>query len=247
MRLLLVTGTGEELRGLRDLLSLQYDRNRGLYLSSKSASLFALSAGAGLSRRRMLRRALRELKPDIVVNAGLVGLLRLDDPRAVGQRLRLRSVLDSESELVYPGGPGRDSLVSVKAPVFEPWEKDELALRFKASVCDMEAAPLLALLGQTEEVAQTVTVVFVKVIGDRPESYDLFRYEHLVRGWYRDSLWERFRTGVLFPGGPLRLRRLLRQKADGLAGLYRAVDELLPGILSGHAKTDSIDSVFIPH
>ncbi|MCB1326392.1 MAG: hypothetical protein H7A21_17130 [Spirochaetales bacterium] len=247
MRLLLVTGTGEELRALRGLLSLQFDRSRGLYLSLKSASLFALSAGAGLSRRRLLRRALRELKPDIVVNAGLVGLLRLDDPRPVGERLALRSVLESESGLVYPGGPGRDTLVSVGSPVFEPWEKDELALRFKATACEMEAAPLLALLGRTEEVAESVTVIFVKVIGDRPESYDLFRYEHLVRGWYRDSLWERIRTGFLFPGGPLRLRRLLGQKAEGLDGLRRAVGGLLPGILSGRAKTGSIDSVFIPH
>ncbi|MEQ9365859.1 MAG: hypothetical protein RIF32_16570, partial [Leptospirales bacterium] len=193
-----------------------------------------------------------KLVPHVIVNAGLVGLLRESAKAKAGDRLRIGSVVDVRTGVIYPGGSGRETLVSVPAPVFESSDKMDLALDHQATACDMEAAVLLGLIGQVEEVATGSLVVLCKVVGDRPDSYNLFKFEHLVRGWERKKAWERLWLGLRFPGGPRRLRELLEMKSIALDSLGRRLEALVRALAAANpddpaAISRALDSVFIPH
>lgn len=263
MRILILTGLQEELLPFLERRAFQFDRARGAYRSLQHPDLLAATTGPGVKKARELRKLLRSFVPHVIVNAGLVGLLRETDERQAGDRVRLGGVTDARTGVVYPGGPGRGQLVSVPAPVFEPSDKLDLATKYRASVCDMEAAVLLGMIGQVEEVATGSFVVFCKVVGDRPDSYNLYRYEHLVRGWQRRGRWQKLWNGLRFPGGPGRLRELLAMKEQGLQGLAHSLDGLVASLLqlpeypgidpdgddSGGPISElrGLDSVFIPH
>lgn len=203
-------------------------------------------AGAGLSRRRELRRILRELQPEVIVSMGLVGLLEEQDPLPVGARLAIGEVVEVERGIVYPGGPGRDRLATVSAPVFEPWQKYELHLNSGARACDMEAARLLHLVGQSE-IAERCWVVFCKTVGDRVQDWPLYRDEVQLRRWQRMSFWERLWIGLRFPGGPLQLRRLLGAKSRALAALGDRTEALLRRLLARGGPGPWTDSLFVAH
>ena len=252
MRVLVLTGIQEELAPLLAAHPFQFDKQYGAYRSVRYADLFAATTGPGVNKNREIRRLLQKLAPHVIVNAGLVGLLREDPERKAGDRLRLGSVLDRRTGVAYPGGAGREILVTVSEPVFEPSAKMDLALDLRATACDMEAAVLLGLIGQIEEIATGSMVVLCKVIGDRPDAYNLFKYEHLVRGWQRKNWRQKLWVGVRFPGGPRRLRELLEMKSVALESLGRRLSGLVntlmaldPDDQAGISRT--LDSVFIPH
>lgn len=252
MRVLILTGIKEELTPFFTGHPFAFDRGLGAYRSSRYPELYAATTGPGVKKSRETRRLLERLVPHVIVNAGLVGLLRETSKAKAGDRLRVGSVIDRRRGIIYPGGPGRDVLVSVAEPVFEPSQKMDLALDHHATICDMEASVLLGLIGQVEEVATGSLVVLCKIVGDRPDSYNLFKYEHLVRGWYRKKRWQQLWIGIQFPGGPRRLRELLEMKSVALESLSQRLDGLAKTLMAldpndpaGISRT--LDSVFIPH
>ncbi|MCB1314414.1 MAG: hypothetical protein KDK27_00590 [Leptospiraceae bacterium] len=248
MRVLVLTGVQEELLPIVRRLALRFDNSVRAYRSSQYPDLYAATTGPGIQKRGAIRKLITETVPHAIINAGLVGILREPDHLEAGDRCRLGEVIDSRTRIVYPGGPGRDRLVSVDKPVFAPYEKMDVATDFSARLVDMEAAPLLNLVGQLEEVSTGSVVVFCKVVGDRPDTYYLHQYEHLVRGWHRKSRLEKWISGMRFPGGPWRLRKLLTMKDKALESLAAHTEHVTLRILNhpgGMATT--IDSVFIPH
>ncbi len=244
MKLLLLTGIQEELFPLMKEFRLTF-REPGCYQSQLYPELFAATMGPGLKKRREIRDLLKEIIPDVVVNAGLVGKL-LDDPLpAPGDLARISSVIEGETHLVFPVQPHGASLVTIRKPVFEPREKFILARDYRAAYCDMEASRLLQLLREIDEVRDDTALVFCKVVGDTPEQFDLFQHEELVRGWHRQGLFGKMITGLKFPGGPLRMRRLLRLKEDALDGLAAHTRRTVKALLAGE-NPDKLGAIYAP-
>lgn len=236
----------EEIALLLDRIPTDFDSHLRSHRCRSFPSLSFFVAGAGLSRRRELRRVLRELQPEVIVNMGLVGLLEEKDPLPVGGRLVIGEVTEVERGIVYPGGPGRDRLATVSAPLFEPWQKYELHLNSGARACDMEAARLLHLVGQSE-IAERCWVVFCKTVGERVPDWPLYRDEEQLRRWRRMGFWEQLRIGLRFPGGPLQLRRLLAAKGMALTALTDRSEELLRRLLARGGPGPWTDSLFVAH
>ncbi len=247
MRILVLTGIQEELLPLLELHDFAFDRGVGAYRSKRSSEVYAATTGPGVKKARELRRLLESVVPHVIVNGGLTGLLKEEDDARAGDRLRLGSVVDRRTGVIYPGGPGRDRLVSVEAPLFEPADKMDVALDFQARACEMEAAHILRIVGQIEEVSSGSVVIFCKVVGDRPDSYHLFQHEHLVRAWHRKQYLEKWWAGLRFPGGPWRLQELLAMKETALASLGRRLAALIDRIVRAKGVPAKTDSIFIPH
>lgn len=244
MRILLLTGIQEELLPVINSLQLTF-RQHGAYQSVAYPELYAATTGPGLKKKSEIRGLLKELQPEIIVNAGLAGML-LDEPEPVsGELIRLASVIDAESELVYPISHHGHTLVTVKSPVFEPRDKWLLSRQFHAEFCDMEAARVIQLVRQVDEVREESPVLFLKVVGDLPDHFDLYKHEALVRGWHRQSLLGKFATGIRFPGGPLKLRRLLRLKEQAQRGLTHHVTRSIKSLLGG-ADPGELGPLFVP-
>lgn len=255
MRILLLTGIKEELEPVLKRLPFSFDKEIGAYRCVRASNLTCATTGPGLKNRTEVRRILERFEPDVVLNAGLVGILRENDGISPGEPLRLGTVIHGTTGEQYPGGPGQDILVTVKEPVFEPSDKLGLAARFRARACDMEAAELLALLGRYPLLSGKGFLVFCKIAGDRPEDHSLFLGESSTRDWDRKSWSEKMRTAMKFPGGPtalMKLRRLRRKAIQGLeVHTLAVVRELLSlpetedpvDVLTGSA----LDSVFLAH
>ncbi len=244
MRILLLTGIQEELLPVLNPLQLTF-RQHGAYQSVSYPELYAATTGPGLKKKSDVRTLLKELQPEVIINAGLVGVLVDRKAPAPGDLIHLASVVDAESELVYPINPHGETLVTVKAPVFEPREKWLLARQFHADFCDMEAARIIRLVRQVDEVREESPVLFLKVVGDMPDHYELYKHEELVRGWHRQSVLGRIRTGLKFPGGPGNLRRLLKLKEAALNGLTLHVSRSVKALLGG-ADPAQLGPLFVP-
>jgi hypothetical protein len=246
MRILLLTGIQEELLPVLQPLQLTF-RQHGAYQSVSYPDLYAATTGPGLKKKSEIRTLLKEIQPEVIINAGLVGMLVDRQPPCPvpGDLLHLASVVDAESELVYPVNPHGETLVTVKAPVFEPREKWLLARQFNADFCDMEAARIIRLVRQVDEVREESPVLFLKVVGDLPDHYELYRHETLVRGWHRQSFLGKIKTGFKFPGGPANLRRLLKLKEAALAGLTLHVSRSVKALLGG-ADPGELGPLFVP-
>lgn len=246
MRILLLTGIQEELLPVITPLQLTF-RQHGAYQSVSYPELYAATTGPGLKKKSEIRTLLKEIQPEVIINAGLVGMLVDREPPAPvpGDLLHLASIVDGESELVYPVNPTGETLVTVKSPVFEPREKWLLARQFHADFCDMEAARIIRLVRQVDEVREESPILFLKVVGDLPDHYELYKNEQLVRGWHRQSFFGKVRTGMKFPGGPANLRRLLKLKEAALNGLTRHVSRSIKALLSGADPSD-LGPLFVP-
>lgn len=247
MRLLVLTGLQEELLPLLELHDFAFDRAAGAYRSKRNSGVYAATTGPGVKKARELRRLLESVVPHVIVNGGLTGLLKEEDAAVAGDRLRLGSVVDRKTGVIYPGGPGSDRIVTVPAPLFEPADKMDLALDWQARACEMEAAHILRIVGQIEEVSSGSVVIFCKVVGDRPDSYHLFQHEHLVRAWHRKQYFERWWAGLRFPGGPRRLKELLAMKEIALGSLGRRLAGLVESVVRAGGVPEKTDSIFIPH
>ena len=245
-KILILAGIQEELAQFLKEHPFEFNKEFRAYRSRLYGNLYAATTGPGLSRRKDIRKLILKLEPDLIINAGLVGVLDERDTLKVGDRLRLGSVIDSRNSIIYPGRPGKDVLVTVPTPVFEPLEKINLYLEFKARACDMESARLIGMVGTSEKLMKKTRIILCKVCGDLPDDYSLFKHEHLIRGWRRADLKEKFKMILSFPGGPLSLRRLLFVKKTGLESLTTSLHRLLKQILDSGGRTDNIDSLFIP-
>lgn len=244
MRILLLTGIQEELLPVVSTLQLTF-RQLGAYQSLTYPELYAATTGPGLKKKAETRALLKDLQPEIIINAGLVGML-VDEPEpGPGDLVRLASVVDAESELIYPIHQHGHTLVTIKAPVFEPRDKWLLAREHNAEFCDMEAARLIQLVRQIDEVREESPILFLKVVGDIPDHYELYQHESLVRGWHRQGVFGKLALGMRFPGGPANLRRLLRLKETALNGLTLHVGRSIKALLGG-ADPAELGPLFVP-
>lgn len=247
MNILLLTGLFEELRVFQGEHPMAYEKDLRAFRSEWYPRFYAATTGPGLSKRKAIRKLLASIRPAVIVNAGLVGILRDRDPALLGERLRIGAVKSEADSIVYPGGAGHDVLVTVRAPVFHPADKAELAVEHGARACDMEAGALLALVaGRPAGQRPDLRVVFCKVVGDLPGDYELFVNEHLTRGLEGKGLWGRLWTALTFPGGPRVYRRLTLYRRTALGALAREIHRTLKPILDSGGRADTGDSVFRP-
>ena len=248
MKILLLTGIKEELKPLFKIHPFEFVKQNRFYRSIEAPNVMAGTMGPGLTKKRELKKLLEDFLPDVIINAGLVGILNDDDPIESGDLLRIGNVIDAETETIYPGGPGRDTLVTVDRAIFQPWEKMDLYMQFdRARACDMEASKLLNFIASIEEVAGRTEILFCKVAGDRPESYQLYENEHLVRNWNEKTFLEKARTAIKFPGGPVNLARLITQKEKAMVSLTKNMNNTITKLLLMKHIPPNMHSVFIPH
>ncbi|MBE7440258.1 MAG: hypothetical protein HS115_17540 [Spirochaetales bacterium] len=249
MKILILTGIAQELRAI-----LQYweDRHQEPFTYDKQGRFFILpyaghvfyagSAGPGLPRPAHLLRRLEWAAPDVIVSAGLVGVLRPHSAIPVGQELTIRAVQSHNEPTVYPGGPGRFVLLSVDRPIFDPGQKHDLARASGADLCDMEAYRLLKLCGRSPLALQW-RIVLLKIAGDLPEQADLFRYEDRLRTRPGSGIRDRLGSWLV----SVRHYRLLRIKKKGLLGLGRATEQFILSLKDMSDLPPARRSVFLPH
>ena len=242
--LLLLAGIKEELKAIFDEIPFDYSKELRAYRSQLHHNIYAVTLGPGLKKKSELASLIARIKPEMVINAGLVGLLNERSKLPIGARVHPAFIGSSQGKTGY-NLTGRDEgLITVAHPVFEPDEKNELALRFQAGFCDMEAYPLIEFISSQKMLAETngIKLIFCKVIGDRPEHYPLFRHEALMRGFSQKSLVARLVFAVGFPGGIYNLVKLIRIKQKALKSLGKEVKELIKEILSSAKNTDKLDN-----
>ncbi|MCE9596489.1 MAG: hypothetical protein K8S54_00845 [Spirochaetia bacterium] len=221
----------------------------GLYRSKSYPEFYAATTGPGMRGEREIRELLKDLMPDVIVNAGLAGMLldlsdRQGSPQP-GDLLRLSSIIDAQNDVIFPLGPYGQVLVTVKQPVLEPYQKAALAREHRARFCDMEGARLIQLMRNADDLRDETPIVFCKVVGDTPDHFDLSEHEQLVERWYRAGLFGRMVLGLKFPGGPLRMRKLLRLREAAVAGLATHTRHTVKALLGG-VDPDSLGSVYAP-
>jgi hypothetical protein len=248
MRILLVTGIAEELNLLFDRHTFDYQTDIRAYRSQEHRNLFATTSGPGLSRRRELRKLMEVLQPDLILNAGLVGILNIGDRAKPGELIKLNTIIDASENLIYPGGPGSDTLVTIDAPLFALHRKMELYYEYNhARAYDMEAGKLLRFTGGIESISTKTTVIFCKTVGDLALEADIYKNESLLHGWSRAGIVKKMKIFWSFPGGPLGLRRLRRAKEFALEGLTEQIDQKIIRLIESGNIPHNMDSVFIPH
>ncbi len=227
------------------IYSLLFEKSMGLYRSSRYPSLYAATMGAGISKAGKIERFILRIKPDVVINAGLAGILEHHRQVKTGSRLSVNKVIDRENGSRYRGGPGRNQIISVRQPVFSPQKKREHFLQYGANVCDMEAAPLLAILERcAKKFPLPPALIFCKVAGDTPQHRSLFQKEHIIRGWHRKNSLQRLIPLLHLSIGPFTLLRLLSIKKKALTALYWHIQCLVHLLIKKQALTKGIDSVF---
>lgn len=247
MVLLILTGIKEELSVLLDQHPFEFEKDLRVYRSRQQPGLYAATTGPGVRHPGRVKKMLEELQPDIIVNAGLVGILDERDPARPGDRLKLGQVVKSESETIFPGGPGRDTLVTVDRPVHDMLDKMDLAERYHARACDMEASKILELVGSIKPLQNHSFVHFVKIAGDRPEEAALYEYEYMLWDWPYKGMFDKMRILLRFPGGPVAFFKLRRSKARALHGLGTELLSTIQAILKFDGIPRNLGSTFIPH
>lgn len=243
----MLTGIKQELDVLLGYYSFAFEKKNRVYRSLTHPDLYAATTGPGIRKKKEIRKILNQIKPDIIINAGLVGVLETKHEAMIGDRVTLHSVRNSSSQITYPGGKGKNTLVSIDYPVFSPSQKLDLALDFHSQVCDMEAALLIEMAGQLETIRDDVLVIFCKIVGDRPENYQLFMNESLVWGWKHYGFWKKLYCGLRFPGGPFHLDKLLSTKKIALESLCSHANILIQSLIDNQGIGKNIDSIFVPH
>jgi len=247
MVLLVITGIKEELSVLLDRHPFSFEKDLRIYRSSKYQGLYATTTGPGIRHPNRLRKILEALHPDVIINAGLVGLLDERNSHQTGDRIKLGQVVRSDTGIVYPGGPGQNILVTVDRPIFDLLDKIDLAEKHKADACDMEAAKLIEMVGSIDALRNHSFVHFVKIVGDRPEDAALYEYEYMLWNWQYKSFWNKLYTLLTFPGGSMAGMKLKRSKTKALAGLGKQLFISIQAILQANGIPHNLGSTFVPH
>lgn len=247
LTILLLTGIKEELQGLLDRHPFEFEKDLRIYRSRKYRELYARTTGPGVTKRKEIQKVLEDIAPDVVICAGIAGILDERDSIKTGELLRVGEVIRKSGRITYPGGPGRDKLITVDRPVHDVLDKLDLATEFKARACDMEAAVLLDMVGALPALSRKTFVVMLKVAGDRPEDSSLYEYEHHTWGWDKKNLWQKMNTALRFPTGPTDCLRLIRHKKLALQSLTKQMELIAYKIAREQGIQPGMKSVFIPH
>jgi len=247
MIVLLLTGIKEELQPIIEKHPFKYEKDIHVYHSIKYPTFYATTTGPGLQEKKKIKKVLENLLPDVIINAGLVGLLDERDKLQIGDRVKINTVIKYNNMIQFAGGPGRYTLVTVDKPVFDPIEKMDLKYMTNAHVCDMEAARIIELVGSYEIFKKDSFIVFIKVVGDRPDNAYLFEYEYLIRRWEQKNFYEKLITAVQFPLGIKKFYQLLTIKKKALNSLRNYTLEIVDKIYQFRGVPHHVGSIFIPH
>lgn len=247
MIVLLLTALKEELEPILKQHPFKFDKHIQAYHSLKYPTFYAATTGPLIQERKKIKKILENLIPDIIVNAGLVGVLDERDKIAIGDRVKINTVVKMENFIQFAGGPGQYILATVKKPIFDPVEKLDIKYSVNAHVCDMEAAYLIELIGSYEIFKKDSLIVFVKVAGDRPENAYLFEYEHLVRRWDQKTLSEKLKVAFNANFGIKNLFKLIQIKRKALNSLAEHTLNVINKIYDHNGVPHNIGSIFIPH
>lgn len=247
MIVLLLTGIKEELQGILQKHPFEFERDIQCYHSKIYPTFYAATTGPGIQDRKKVKKILENLLPDVIINAGLVGVLDERDKIQIGDLVKIGTIIKKANSIQFAGGPGRFTLITVEKPVFDPVEKLDLKYEFKADVCDMEAAYLIELVGSYEIFKKGSYIVFVKVAGDRPENAYLFEYEYLIRNWKQKNIKEKIETMLKFPDGIFGLRKILKIKKKSLQNLTNYTLNTIQKIYQSKGIPHNLGSIFLPH
>jgi len=244
MKLLLLTGIQDEIFPLIPEFQLTL-RARGLYQSKRYPEFFVADTGPGLQKHRELRELLKDLLPDLIVNAGLASMLQDNLPVRPGDLIGISSIIHAELQLEFPIRPHGHRIVSISKQAIDQLEKSKLSRDHAAQFCDTEAALLVQLVRKIEELREETALVFCKVVGDTLDHYDLYENDNLVREWEDANFASRMLIGFKFPGGPLKMKRLLDLKQLALANLTRHTTSMVKALLGG-AEPEKFGSFYAP-
>ncbi len=247
MTILVLAALKEELKPILKIHPCTFEKDIRVYHSHIYPSLYFATTGPGVSEKNKVKKILEFLIPRIIINIGLVGVLDSRESIQVGDLVKINTIVKSKNEIQFVGGPGKYTLVTVDKPYFDPIDKMDLKLNYKAHICDMEAAKIIEIVGSYEILKRESYIIFIKVAGDRPEDYFLFEYEHLVREWDKKNLKEKFQTILKFPKGILGIKKLLHIKKKSLQSLVRHTLEIIDQIYYYNNIPNKIGSIFIPH
>ncbi len=247
MNVLLLTGIKEELKKILDNHSFYYNKELHCYCSKIYPNLWASTTGPGLKERKKIKKLLENLLPEIIINAGLVGVLDERENIQIGDLVKIGTIIKQSNSIQFAGGPGRYTLITVNQPIFDPIEKLDLKYEFKANVCDMEAAHLIELVGNYEIFKKESYILFIKIAGDRPENSYLFEYEHLIRNWKQKKLKEKIQVAFQFPEKIFGLKKLLKIKEKALNSLSNYTLDAIRKIYEHKGIPHNLGSIFIPH
>ncbi|MFN3603684.1 MAG: hypothetical protein ACK4UJ_03110 [Leptonema sp. (in: bacteria)] len=247
MIILLLTGIKEELKEILKKHPFVFEKDVQCYHSQKYPTFYAATTGPGLQDKKKIKKILENLLPDIIINAGLVGVLDEREKIYIGDLVKIGTVIKKTNSIQFAGGPGRFTLLTVEKPIFDPIEKLDLKYEFKANVCDMEAAYLIELVGSYEIFRRESYILLIKVVGDRPENSYLFEYEYLIRNWEHKNLKEKFEILRKFPLGIFGLIKILKIKKKALRNLSYYTLNFIDKIYHCGGIPHNLGSTFIPH
>lgn len=247
MTILVLTGIKEELATLLTRYSFVFEKDLRIYRSLSVPGLYATTTGPGIRKITPIKKILEALLPEIIINAGIVGILDERDTARSGDRLKLGQVIKSPNGTIFPGGPGSDTLVTVDRPVHDILDKIDLAERYQARACDMEASRIIELVGSIKALSYRSVIHFIKIAGDRPEEAALYEYEYRLWNWQHKSFFEKLRIAIRFPGGPKAFFKLKRSKNKALQSLSHEIFNTIQSIRKEHGIPNSLGSIFIPH
>ncbi len=177
-RILLLTGIREELHCFLKEHAHEFDRASRVYRFHDFPGLCARTSGAGLKKRKELKKTIRILKPGLILNAGLVGKLTTHNGPQIGECIDLSCVVDLRGSVLLKLSGHGGALVSVEQLVLDKAARMDLFQDSGAEFCDMESGPLLHLL---KEIGFTGSIHFVKMVGDTPADSRLYEHEFKTR------------------------------------------------------------------
>ena len=108
LTILLLTGIKEELQGLLDRHPFEFEKELRVYRSRKYREFYARTTGPGVTKRKEIQKILEDIAPDVVISAGIAGILDEKDEIETGQVLRISEVIRHSNRVSYPGGPGKN-------------------------------------------------------------------------------------------------------------------------------------------
>lgn len=224
---LIITGIKEELEFFFARNPHTFNREIRCYQLEKYPDVFCMTGGPGIRRKKEVRKVIREIKPDIVISAGLVGLANRRLMTKRGEKVKIAGIVDKSEILFGQTEENGYFLTSVPYPVFSPSEKEDLYEETGADFCDMETLPLIQLL---EESGLKPLLCTIKILGDRPEDFDLYRYEKEFRE-INLRRWQDVLHGMIrFSGGIFRFYMLLYRKQRQYRKLARSMEQSIKEI-----------------
>ena len=246
MKVLLLTGIREELEAVFNRIDFKYIRPDRIYQGINYKNLFASTVGPGFKKRKEIKKIINTIKPTFILNAGLVGILDERDSIVVGDLIDVSTLKNIHSKTVFKTDKHGSIMVTVDYPVFDPIERSELATKFDARLCDMESYYLASYLAENSEhfYSRDIKLLLCKVAGDRPEHFDLFQNEYLIRNWKTMSFAKKLVILMRFPGGVSSALKLLKLKKTALNSLGFHTERTLKEIFNSANKTDILHNTF---